>query len=76
MTARQLVYWYNSYPKAQPINLDGKQRVAIIGNGNVAVDVARILLRSPADLASTDISEIALSELRKETVRSVQCWLT
>lgn len=72
MTARQLVYWYNSHPTAQPISLAGKRNVTIIGNGNVAVDIGRILLRNPAELASTDISEAALEELRKEHVKSVQ----
>lgn len=47
MTARQFVYWYNSHPMAQPISLEGKRKVTIVGNGNVAVDVARILLREP-----------------------------
>jgi NADPH-dependent glutamate synthase beta subunit-like oxidoreductase len=47
MTARRFVYWYNSHPNALPLSLNGKKRVSIIGNGNVAVDIARILLRDP-----------------------------
>lgn len=47
MTARQIVYWYNSHPTAKPISLKGIHKVSIIGNGNVALDIARIFLRDP-----------------------------
>lgn len=45
--AREIVYWYNNHPNYEKhkINLDGVKNVAIIGNGNVAIDVARIFLR-------------------------------
>ena len=46
------MYWYNGHPSAEknkPISLKGIKNVAIIGNGNVAIDVARIFLRKPED---------------------------
>jgi adrenodoxin-NADP+ reductase len=45
--------------------------IAIIGNGNVAVDVARILLRKPEQLEKTDISESAMESLKLTTIRRV-----
>jgi ferredoxin--NADP+ reductase len=47
------------------------ERVVIIGNGNVALDVARILTTDPDDLAGTDISDHALAVLRTSKVREV-----
>ena len=50
--ARDLVYWYNGHPDREhaPQNLKHIKNVTIIGNGNVAIDMARILLRKPSDL--------------------------
>ncbi len=50
--ARDLVYWYNGHPDKEftTQNLKSINNVTIIGNGNVAIDVARILLRKPNDL--------------------------
>lgn len=47
------------------------ESVAICGLGNVAVDCARVLLQKPERLASTDIAEHALGQLRASTVRQV-----
>ena len=45
--ARELVYWYNNHPEYENYNLDlaKVKDVTIVGNGNVAIDIARILLR-------------------------------
>ena len=66
------VGWYNGHPdyRPAPIRLDA-ERVAIIGHGNVAVDVARILARTPDELATTDIADHALEVLRGSAVRSM-----
>lgn len=72
LSAREFVAWYNGLPGYQNFNpdLSGKS-VTIIGQGNVAVDVARILL-SPIDLlAKTDITENSLEILRKSKVEKV-----
>lgn len=48
--ARDLVYWYNGHPSQENVrqNLESVKNMAIVGNGNVAIDVARILLRKPS----------------------------
>lgn len=71
--ATDFVGWYNSHPdhRHHQFDLQNAKRVALIGNGNVAMDVARILLASPDELAKTDIAEHSLETLRKSTVEEV-----
>ncbi|HUO37824.1 MAG TPA: FAD-dependent oxidoreductase [Mycobacterium sp.] len=71
-TATEIVAWYNAHPSFSelPVRLD-HERVVIIGNGNVALDVARILTADPERLAGTDISGIALDVLRASKVGEV-----
>ena len=71
-TATELVAWINGHPDFTdlPVNLR-HERVVIIGNGNVALDVARVLTADPEDLARTDISDHALDTLRSSSVRQV-----
>jgi ferredoxin--NADP+ reductase len=70
--ASQIVGWYNSHPDHAQFNPDfGLGRVGIFGHGNVAADLARILLSSPERLAATDISERALAALQQRPVREV-----
>jgi NADPH-dependent glutamate synthase beta subunit-like oxidoreductase len=59
------VNWYNGHPKFRdlPVDLSGKTAV-IFGQGNVAVDCARILTKSVDELATTDISQHAVDVLR------------
>jgi ferredoxin--NADP+ reductase len=57
VAARTIVNWYNAYPNAPEFDLTGLRRVAIIGNGNVALDIARILVTPPDLLAPTDIAK-------------------
>jgi NADPH-dependent glutamate synthase beta subunit-like oxidoreductase len=49
VNARDIVYWYNNHPKyeAYQLDLDDKRNVVIIGNGNVAIDITRVLLKHP-----------------------------
>jgi len=70
--ATVFVGWYNGHPDYRRAELDfSVRRVAIIGNGNVAVDVARMLLRTPAELERTDVAPYALEALRQSRVREV-----
>lgn len=71
-TATEFVTWVNALPdRAElPVRLD-HERVVIVGNGNVAFDVARVLTLDPASLAGTDISRTALAALRESKVREV-----
>jgi ferredoxin--NADP+ reductase len=70
--ATDFVNWYCGHPDMDPgtFSLDAES-VAVIGVGNVAVDVARILVREPAELASTDVSQPVLDTLTASKVREV-----
>jgi ferredoxin--NADP+ reductase len=71
-SATEFVAWYNGHPDAagRTFELD-HERVVVIGNGNVALDVARILTADPSELARTDIAPRALTALRRSSVREV-----
>src|SRR5512132_1586518 len=70
--AAVFVGWYNGHPDYRKAQFDlSVRRVAVVGNGNVALDVARILLRTPAELERTDIAAHALEALRASQVREV-----
>jgi ferredoxin--NADP+ reductase len=70
--ATVFVGWYNGHPDYRKATFDfSVRRVAVVGNGNVAVDVARILLRTRAELERTDIAAHALEALRDSQVREV-----
>ncbi|MGO9143246.1 MAG: FAD-dependent oxidoreductase [Streptosporangiaceae bacterium] len=70
--ATDFVNWYCGHPDVDPaaFSLDAES-VAVIGVGNVAVDVARILIRDPAELRETDISQPVLEALEASKVREV-----
>lgn len=71
-TATEFVAWYNGHPDYKDYQFDlSQERVAIIGVGNVAVDVARILCRTADKLAETDIADHALEVLRNSKVKEV-----
>jgi ferredoxin--NADP+ reductase len=71
-TATELVAWINGHPDFADLPVDlGHERVIIIGNGNVAFDVARLLTVDPDYLARTDIADHALTALRASQVREV-----
>lgn len=66
------VSWYNAHPDFAEFALSlDHERVAVVGIGNVAIDVARILARSSSELARTDIADPALEKLRHSTVRDI-----
>jgi ferredoxin--NADP+ reductase len=70
--ATSVVGWYNGYPDHEDAFVDlGGERVVIVGNGNVALDVARVLTADPASLASTDIADLPLATLRGSRVQEV-----
>ncbi len=72
ISATRFVGWYNAHPDVPPDAVDlSAERVVLVGNGNVALDVARILLSDPEELATTDIAEHALEALRGSRVREV-----
>ena len=67
--ATEFVGWYNGHPDYQHYDFDltGIKRVAVIGVGNVAMDVARILARTPEELYGTDIADYALNTLLRRS---------
>lgn len=72
MSATDFVAWYNGHPDAAKLQVDlSVTDAVVVGNGNVAVDVARILVSDPDSLAETDIADHALSVLRDSSVRRV-----
>lgn len=73
MSAREFVAWYGGHPDARPIELRGVRTAVVIGVGNVAIDVARILAKPAADLADTDIPEPVLAQLDRWPVPEI--WL-
>ena len=71
-TATEVVAWINGHPEYTDLPVDlSHERVVIVGNGNVAFDVARILTTDPDYLAGTDISDHALAALRDSRVTEV-----
>lgn len=71
-TATEIVGWYNGHPEFADLPVDlSHERVVIVGNGNVALDVARILTADPDRLARTDIADYALAALRDSAVSEV-----
>ncbi|GAU23850.1 hypothetical protein TSUD_380120 [Trifolium subterraneum] len=73
LSAREFVWWYNGHPDGQNLDPDLKSTdtAVILGQGNVALDVARILLRPTLELASTDIASHALATLEESSIRVV-----
>lgn len=72
VSATAVVGWYNDHPDHRDTYVDlGHERVVVVGNGNVALDVARILTADPEGLAGTTISREALATLRGSRVREV-----
>jgi ferredoxin--NADP+ reductase len=70
--ATEFVAWYNGHPDYRELEFDlSHERAVVIGNGNVAADVARMLTLSPAELERTDVADHALAALRESGVKEV-----
>jgi len=70
--ATEFVAWYNGHPDYTHLSFDlSQERVAVIGVGNVAMDVARILARTQSELDKTDIAPYAQEALAKSRVREI-----
>jgi ferredoxin/flavodoxin---NADP+ reductase len=70
--ATSFVAWYNGHPDFRDCAFDlTAERAVVIGNGNVAVDVARLLALSPAELAPTDAADVAIAALNASGVREI-----
>jgi ferredoxin--NADP+ reductase len=70
--ATEFVAWYNGHPDYQQLEFDlSNERAIVIGNGNVAVDVARILARTEEELAPTDITDRSTAALVASSVSEI-----
>ena len=71
-SAAQFVSWYNAHPDFKDIKVDFSHETAvIIGTGNVALDIARMLLIDLKDLELTDISEHAIPVFKSSKIQNV-----
>ncbi|WP_290053752.1 FAD-dependent oxidoreductase [Amycolatopsis solani] len=72
LPAASVVGWYNGHPDVGPGAVDlSAERVVVVGTGNVALDIARILTADPSSLAGTSLAAPALARLRSSKVREV-----
>lgn len=72
IAAVDVVGWYNANPTYQKVSVDlSGERAVVVGNGNVALDVARILGMDPKSLHTTDIADRALDSLDHNAIREV-----
>jgi ferredoxin/flavodoxin---NADP+ reductase len=70
--ATRFVGWYNGHPDHRDADFDlSAERAVVIGNGNVALDVARLLSVGDDELRTTDIADHALDALRASRIRDV-----
>jgi ferredoxin--NADP+ reductase len=70
--ATEFVAWYNGHPDYQHLEFDlSSERAVVIGNGNVAIDVARILARTEEELAPTDITEQSTAAIVASSITDI-----
>jgi ferredoxin--NADP+ reductase len=71
-SATEFVAWYNGHPDFQDLSFDlNVERAVVIGNGNVALDVARMLALTPEELAPTDTTDPAIEAIGASGVREI-----
>ena len=71
-TATEFVAWYNGHPDYRHREFDlSCRRAVVVGNGNVAMDVARMLAITPAELERTDVADHALEVLRSAAIEEI-----
>jgi ferredoxin--NADP+ reductase len=70
--ATEFVAWYNGHPDYRGLEFDlSAKRAVVIGNGNVAADVTRMLMLSARELECTDVADHALEALRESEIEEV-----
>jgi ferredoxin--NADP+ reductase len=70
--ATQFVAWYNGHPDYQELEFDlSHERAVVIGNGNVALDVARMLALSAEELSPTDTTDAAIEAINGAGVKEI-----
>jgi ferredoxin--NADP+ reductase len=75
ISAADFVPWYNAHPEYKNLEVDFSDQVAVvIGAGNVAIDVARMLALNPKELDPTDTAQYALDKLHNSAIRQVHLY--
>src|SRR5579872_389924 len=70
--ATEFVAWYNGHPDYQDLHFDlNVERAVVVGNGNVALDVARMLALTPEELAPTDTTDAAIEALNAAKITEI-----
>ena len=70
--ATEFVAWYNGHPDFQHLEFDlDTERAVVIGNGNVAVDVARMLALAESELAPTDTTDAAIAAILASPIEEI-----
>jgi ferredoxin/flavodoxin---NADP+ reductase len=70
--ATEFVAWYNGHPDHSALEVDLQARqVVVVGAGNVAIDVARMLALAPSELAVTDVADHAIEVLRTSGIQEI-----
>jgi ferredoxin/flavodoxin---NADP+ reductase len=70
--ATAFVAWYNAHPDFQDLEFDlSHERAVVVGNGNVALDVARMLALTPEELAPTDTTDAAIDAINRAGVKEI-----
>jgi ferredoxin/flavodoxin---NADP+ reductase len=70
--ATAFVAWYNGHPDFQDLEFDlSHERAVVIGNGNVALDVARMLALTPEELAPTDTTDAAVEAINAAGLKEI-----
>jgi ferredoxin/flavodoxin---NADP+ reductase len=70
--ATELVAWYNGHPDYQQLEFDlAVERAVVIGNGNVALDVARMLALTHEELAPTDATDASIAAIESSPIREI-----
>ncbi len=70
--AASFVGWYNGHPDFADLAPDlNVKRVCVIGNGNVALDVARVLVKTPSEMASSDLPDHAAKAIQGAAIQEV-----
>jgi ferredoxin/flavodoxin---NADP+ reductase len=70
--ATEFVAWYNGHPDFRELRFDlSAERAVVIGNGNVAADVTRMLMLNAGELERTDVADHALAALRESSIEEV-----
>ncbi|MBM3567347.1 MAG: hypothetical protein FJX46_01175 [Alphaproteobacteria bacterium] len=68
----RFVAWYNGHPDFADLALpEGVRSVAVIGNGNVALDIARVLAKTPAEMAKSDLAPRAAAWIARQPLREI-----